>query len=127
MVRRIGDPAPCFVPLPTSSLSKMASTLVLLQGSESIRACSPACTIAKSSRRPEEINSLFNPSKVPFSYSYRVRSKSRISSQGICISSAINFSRKLSFSNFSLIMASTGSISFCLLRGFPCSFTVRLK
>ena len=58
MEARKGLPAPCLVCEPVSSLSKMASTFVTALLPLPSKASSPAKHIDKSSRRPEEMNSL---------------------------------------------------------------------
>ena len=76
----IFESAPCFVELPTSSLSNTATIFIPLLLFAFISAFKLAWAIAKLSSLPLDINSSFAPIKHPFSNSYKNKSKSTMSS-----------------------------------------------
>ena len=66
MLRRMGECAPCLVPEPVSSLSKMAMTRVALAGVSQVssRALSEAKAMERSSMRPDWNSSPCMPTNV---------------------------------------------------------------
>ena len=126
MLSNILESAPCLVELPTSSLSNTATTFIPLFPFASIIPCKLAWAIDKLSNLPVEINSSLGPIKQPFSYSYKNKSKSNISSLFTLSSLLISFSKKSSFSKVSFIIPIKGRVSFCLLYLYP-SFILLFK
>ena len=74
------EAAPCFVSLPTSSLSNAQKTGTLPDGAAARKPSSSPNTQPRSSSRGASTNSSFAPKTVPRVRTYRLRSSPRISS-----------------------------------------------
>ena len=105
------ESAPCLVPLPTSSLSKIAATEILELFSPSITAFTEEKAHWRSSSLPQERKVSSAPQIVPGWRLYKNRSCPKISSSFTPAASAIR-DMKVPFASR---LPNTGSISFCAL------------